>query len=123
MSDCLGSNMIIACRCGANFCYLCGVPWKQCDCEQWDEARLLNQANNIIDRHIRGQGVNAAERARLLACERLNLINHHECRHEEWDRIRGEYRCQECYQEYPHFIYECHNCRILACARCRFNRL
>ncbi|POR36152.1 Vacuolar membrane protein [Tolypocladium paradoxum] len=113
----------ITCRCGAHFCYLCGVPWKQCACEQWDEARLVDRANNIVDRHIRGREANAAERARLLACERLNLIDHHECMHVGWDRIRGEHRCEECYQEYPHFIYECRNCRILACAVCRFNRL
>ncbi|MCJ1470503.1 hypothetical protein MMC07_009149 [Pseudocyphellaria aurata] len=31
----VGCNQIL-CHCGAEFCYLCGQPWKTCDCGQWD---------------------------------------------------------------------------------------
>lgn len=34
----------ITCRCRAEFCYLCSVPWKNCTCAQWDEERLLQEA-------------------------------------------------------------------------------
>lgn len=36
---------LLACVCGAQFCYLCGVKWKQCRCQQWDEARLVGREN------------------------------------------------------------------------------
>ncbi|OQE07785.1 hypothetical protein PENVUL_c012G01243 [Penicillium vulpinum] len=38
------------CRCGAQFCYNCGQQWKNCECEQWDEHRLLARAYQIVDR-------------------------------------------------------------------------
>ncbi|KAL2818939.1 RING finger protein [Aspergillus granulosus] len=40
----------MTCRCGAQFCYNCGVKWKECRCEQWNEHRLLARAYQIIDR-------------------------------------------------------------------------
>jgi hypothetical protein len=30
----------MTCLCGAQFCYLCAVPWKKCTCPQWEETRL-----------------------------------------------------------------------------------
>lgn len=39
-----------SCRCGAQFCYICGLQWKTCACEQWDEHRLTIRANEIVDR-------------------------------------------------------------------------
>ncbi|KAG6002304.1 hypothetical protein E4U21_003255 [Claviceps maximensis] len=38
----MGCNHII-CRCKAEFCYICGVAWKNCNCERWDEARIIHQ--------------------------------------------------------------------------------
>ncbi|KAJ5582135.1 IBR domain containing protein, partial [Penicillium sp. DV-2018c] len=40
----------MTCRCGAQFCYNCGLQWKTCSCEQWNEHRLLARAYEIIDR-------------------------------------------------------------------------
>ena len=34
----------MTCRCRAEFCYLCSQPWKNCPCVQWDEQRLLAEA-------------------------------------------------------------------------------
>ncbi|CAK96785.1 uncharacterized protein An08g11650, partial [Aspergillus niger] len=38
------------CRCGAEFCYNCGMEGKNCQCEQWNEHGLLARAYQIIDR-------------------------------------------------------------------------
>ncbi|KAI9003613.1 hypothetical protein BC832DRAFT_600593 [Gaertneriomyces semiglobifer] len=35
----------IYCVCGAEFCYICGVRWKRCNCRTWDEHRLYAQRN------------------------------------------------------------------------------
>ncbi|KAI1415369.1 IBR finger domain-containing protein [Hypoxylon sp. FL1857] len=37
----------MTCRCGHEFCYLCGAVWKTCACEQWDEAHLYGGAPQI----------------------------------------------------------------------------
>lgn len=39
-----------SCRCGAQFCYVCGNKWKSCNCEHWEEARLYGRAVQIHQR-------------------------------------------------------------------------
>ncbi|KAJ6130079.1 hypothetical protein N7512_002859, partial [Penicillium capsulatum] len=42
----------ITCRCGREFCYICGRVWKTCDCPLWHEERLTNMANQAIDEEL-----------------------------------------------------------------------
>lgn len=112
-----------ACLCGAQFCYVCGVRWKNCPCDQWNETRLLARANVIVNRDAAGQVFAAVARAAMLEREQQNLMQNHECYHDAWRSRRGRYRCEECYDTLPYFIYECVQCRIMACRRCRYNRL
>ncbi|KAG6063568.1 hypothetical protein E4U32_001084 [Claviceps aff. humidiphila group G2b] len=113
----------ITCRCKAQFCYICGLKWKQCSCAQWDEDRLVARTDNIVDREQGGRDARGAARDALAARARQNLIENHECEDHRWRSRNGSYQCEECYDQMPNFIYECRLCRTMACRRCRFNRL
>jgi len=112
----------MTCKCRYEFCYLCGGPWipKTCNCPTWDERRLLERAQAIADRdgHINGnEQAGQVERAAAMLRER------HECDHLEYESFGGQFECEECHDEMPLFIYQCRQCEIRVCRRCRFNRL
>ncbi|KAK4188586.1 hypothetical protein QBC35DRAFT_522767 [Podospora australis] len=112
----------ITCRCSAQFCYVCGDRWKSCSCPQWEEARLLDRANALVDRNARAPQAGQPGRANLVERERQNLMANHQCEHRSWGSRSGRHRCEECHDTLPNYIYECRQCRIMACRRCRFNR-
>lgn len=87
---------------------------------QWTEERLLARAAAVVNRN---QNVNAADRAAMIRRERDNLVENHECNHANWGSRQGRHECEECHDSMPFFIYECRQCHIMACRRCRFNRL
>ncbi|GAW23835.1 hypothetical protein ANO14919_134120 [Xylariales sp. No.14919] len=37
----------MTCRCGFQFCYICGAQWKTCRCDHWEERRLYERAAQI----------------------------------------------------------------------------
>ncbi|KAM5343529.1 hypothetical protein ACJ41O_012066 [Fusarium nematophilum] len=113
----------MTCRCGHQFCYLCGDRWKTCECEQWNENRLLDRANAIVDRADDVAQIDARTRQARVQREQRNLVENHQCNHDRWKGRPGPRRCEECSDVLPVFIYECRQCRILACRRCRYNRL
>ncbi|KAH0334986.1 hypothetical protein KCU81_g9228, partial [Aureobasidium melanogenum] len=65
----------------------------------------------------------AVHQQRLVAQIREDLRRNHECDHERWTCHRGRHRCEECNHMLPHYIFECRQCHIRACQRCRRNRL
>lgn len=113
----------IACRCKAEFCYLCGRRWKECACKQWDDDRLIARAQGIVDRGVGARRLDQVQRAALVERERENLLHNHECTHGNWSYRAGGHRCEECLQRLPQYIFECRQCHIMVCRRCRYNRI
>ncbi|KAK1834562.1 hypothetical protein QBC39DRAFT_343403 [Podospora conica] len=113
----------MTCRCGHEFCYTCGARWKTCGCAQWDEERLVVRAEDIVNRDANAVNLPAAQRRHLIERERRNLVENHVCDHRQWKGRGGTHQCETCNHTLTVFIYECRQCRILACRRCRYNRL
>ncbi|KAK3306263.1 uncharacterized protein B0T15DRAFT_394498, partial [Chaetomium strumarium] len=99
---CYGCNRIveldtgcyhITCRCGADFCYLCGEAWIECTCPQRDEARLFRRAEANVDRNVGAAPMGHREwAAALVEWQRLGLARlwgNHECDHTAWIRRWG----------------------------------
>ncbi|KAL4256603.1 RBR-type E3 ubiquitin transferase [Pleurotus pulmonarius] len=114
----------MTCRCRAEFCYVCAVPWKQCQCAQWDEERLLDTARQRVANDM---GREAIIQPRLYQEQVREAVNHlrgnHDCQRHLWRYRNGGGRCEECYHNLPQFLLVCRGCGIQACVRCARNRL
>ncbi|KAK0260608.1 hypothetical protein B0A54_15074 [Friedmanniomyces endolithicus] len=62
-------------------------------------------------------------RERAIAEAVEHLRQNHECEHDKWRWVRGPNQCEECYHMLPQYIFECRQCHLQACNRCRRNRL
>ncbi|OAA64405.1 Zinc finger, C6HC-type [Niveomyces insectorum RCEF 264] len=113
----------ITCRCKAEFCYKCGEKWKTCPCDSYDEIHLVANAVAAADREPDAGRRNAAQRNARVQQIRDYLVDHHDCDPHRWRSRGGAFQCSECHHHLPEYIYECRHCRILACRRCRYNRL
>ncbi|OJD10832.1 hypothetical protein AJ78_08260 [Emergomyces pasteurianus Ep9510] len=84
----------ITCRCGAQFCYLCGTEWKRCQCEQWDDNRLLERGQQLAARERRpGDGPPGRAVVHRIVTQ---LREQHQCNHSgRWERINGRHQCEE----------------------------
>ena len=113
-----------SCLCGAQFCYVCGLRWKTCTCPQWDDARLLARATQVV-RRVRPdeRPHNAQAEQHQIQRAVQNLRERHECNHQRWQYVRGPNRCEECHHTLSEYIFECGQCQLRACNRCRRNRL
>ncbi|KAL0573055.1 hypothetical protein V5O48_008914 [Marasmius crinis-equi] len=103
---CPGCNRIIelhhgcyhmTCRCGTQFCYLCAVPWKNCQCPQWEEARLLQTAQLRVQ-HEMGPRIdfNAVAVQRQVQQRVQELQAYHDCDPHRWRHRPGGGQCEEC---------------------------
>ena len=124
----------MTCLCGAEFCYECGQRWKQCGCEQWDEANLFATAERrvrvrvAVDDDDDGWGNAAIARAEVDEMAEF-LREHHECDHRgRWRRCeiyngrRGRC-CEVCQRRVFKYLLQCRHCMLTACQECRGHRI
>jgi len=88
----------ITCRCSTQFCYLCSARWKTCSCVQWDEERLLNDA----ERRVRNEFGNRAAEVQPAA--------HEERVYQRMEALRENHECQDHFWRYRHGCGECEQC-------------
>lgn len=112
----------MTCVCSFQFCYLCGSKWKECECRQWDEARLTAIALErvqIQQPNLHGDRLQTAVR---VFADRLRV--NHECRHEwGYQKLRRVRQCENCNFDMGVYCYRCHECLIDVCHTCRYHRI
>lgn len=52
-----------------------------------------------------------------------HLGDNHACDHDRWLWVKGRHICEECRHVLKEYIFECKQCHLQACNRCRRNRL
>ncbi|KAI0361831.1 hypothetical protein OH77DRAFT_466696 [Trametes cingulata] len=118
----------MTCRCRHEFCYLCTAPWKTCNCDQWDERRLVQAAEHRVQQQQLHwePPPDAAGRAFFDFHERVRqeterLRFDHVCQQHLWCYVFGPNVCENCGQ-YTFPFWHCPCCQMHLCPRCRSNR-
>ncbi|KAF1916403.1 ariadne RING finger [Ampelomyces quisqualis] len=118
----------MTCICKAEFCYVCGVDWKNCDCPPADIDRIEERAEEIVERDA-PQGMLAHERRDRLDQVFAQLQDAHECEHSRrFQRVfdskpRRGFRCELCDARHHKYILQCRRCYVNVCEDCRRNRI
>nr|AAZ14935.1 conserved hypothetical protein [Coprinellus disseminatus] len=105
----------MTCTCKTEFCFVCGVRWKNCPCEQWDEGRLMDtarmRAGHMRELPVWGRAAGAAAAGGAAAAQRVqepmamfeaevarvaeNIRVNHGCELHSW-KGTGAGTCEEC---------------------------
>ncbi len=86
----------------------------------------VNRANGAAHAPlvVRANQVRAPIMDNRVAAMVNQLRNNHECRHTQgWAYTRGSGRCEVCHSLLPLYLFRCRGCQLMACNRCRNNRL
>ncbi|KAF5700677.1 arylsulfatase [Fusarium mundagurra] len=97
----------ISCRCGHQFCYLCGRQWRTCNCPQWDERHLLAHAGELAAVAARAQARLRAQ-VRAAPAPAARPVQPPGCRHRNYrpfDRVEGQDDCDDCGAEMRQYIF------------------
>lgn len=131
----------IACRCGAEFCYLCGAAWVDkgqpgaCKCILFDAARLVAPAHEPAPEDIWWLAPGPAWGPALEEVVDDNGWPAHPrphprprpnrqpaCAHTRWTTLQRPRRCAPCRTRMMKSIEECQDCDTKMCRHCRYNR-
>ncbi|KAK6511716.1 hypothetical protein TWF481_000622 [Arthrobotrys musiformis] len=117
----------MTCHCKAEFCYVCGVQWKNCECPLFEERRLYADAVARVDEAaprplapvVRNNMIFQAQRQirENLACE------HPQRFHKVTERKPDGYTCSVCRARHWKYIFTCRHCGIEVCEECRRFRM
>src|SRR4051812_13233301 len=107
------------CICKAEFCYVCGVDWKHCDCPAADIDRIEERAEEIVERDA-PPGMLPHERRQRQDQVFAELQNAHECEHSRrferrYCNSRRGFRCEMCDARHYKYILQCRRCYINVC--------
>jgi hypothetical protein len=97
----------MTCRCRMEFCYVCAARWKTCECPQWEEARLLNTAEQRVENEMGARArVAAPEIFQQRVEQRIERLRYeHDCANgHRWSRRNGRARCEECRYMLPEYL-------------------
>ncbi|CAL3973602.1 unnamed protein product [Diplocarpon coronariae] len=120
----------ITCACKTEWCYTCGVAWKECQCPTYVLYPLpghrllttpplglrLDRATHIA--YWNPQPAGPARQVHVVGLARAATRNH-VCDHRQWARVGGAWSCDHCGNEMPLFVWRCAHCGVDACTRCR----
>ena len=96
--------------------------------DDWEEEEeepppAVRTPATVRSPHQNATIANQVQHERRIADIMHNLRHNHECTHDRWLWIRGPHQCEECHHTLPQYIFECRQCELQACWRCRKNRL
>ncbi|KAK4226411.1 hypothetical protein QBC38DRAFT_366525 [Podospora fimiseda] len=97
----------IKCRCGCDFCYVCGNKmftdkWEALSCPICDSPSFTNE--QLLELRRQGEQVP------------IQAIS---CLHQSWRGITGPGECESCHKEMPKFLFRCRACVVVFCRDCR----
>lgn len=89
------------------------------------QEEQLGEADEGSHIGAEAQSIASSSTARdiLVARTIQELRENHQCEHDKWRHVHGRHKCEECSYTLPKYIFECLQCRLQACNRCRRNRL
>ncbi|KAK6353946.1 hypothetical protein TWF730_008366 [Orbilia blumenaviensis] len=117
----------MTCHCKAEFCYVCGVEWKNCTCELFEEQRLYNDAAARVD-DAAVEPLAPAVRVNRIIEVQEQIRRNHACEHpgrfeRRTDWKRSGHRCELCNARHWKYILACRHCGVQVCEECRRFRI
>lgn len=88
-------------------------------------GQVLQQTPDVVPSASSSPPLSKSATTRSLNIQAImtNLRDNHDCSHDRWRWIKGTHCCEECHFTLPSYIFECKQCLLRACNRCRRNRL
>jgi len=99
------------------------VAWRQQISGTIGKQELVARATQVVQQDVPKMAVNSPARVKRSNQAVQGLWERHDCDHQYWKYVSGAHRCEECMKRLPKYVFECRQCRSLACNRCRKRRI